>query len=76
MAQFSDLFNWNNCDRFGESISFDTCTLLKDIGPYEKGKYFEMIFFDTEKLTLRFFETVLELDNDTPAMTKHLGIID
>ncbi len=76
MNTFSDIFNWENVDYATNTNMFDTCNLLRDVGPYSKGDFFESIFFDTEKLTLTFYKTTLELDSGEPCMTKQLGLVD
>lgn len=63
---------WNN---FGTKM-FHECVLLKDIGVYKNGDYFETITLEDDNITLNFYIDDDQLDLGKPVMTKHLGIID
>lgn len=76
MPEFSDIFTWEGWEDWGETKSFVDCVLMRDVGSYDKGEFFEMVFFNTETLTLKFYKTTYDLDNDTPTMVKRLGLVD
>ena len=76
MPEFADIFKWKGWEDYGDTKAFMRCTLMKDIGGYKTGEYFESVFFNDEQLTLKFYKNDDELEDDTPCMIKHLGIID
>ncbi len=69
MPSFSDMFLW----RIKNDQTYDMCTLLRDIGDYEAGEYFESIVFDIDSLTLKFYYDDNEIKCNSPCMVKKLS---
>ena len=76
MPVFASIFEWRGWEDYGDTKAFMECKLLMNIGEYKIGDKFESIFFNEEELTLKFYKTDDELEDNSPCMKKHLGIVD
>jgi hypothetical protein len=72
MPSFSDIFEWSGWDDMGQKLFYE-CVLLRDVGSFKSGHYFDYVSFDDENFKVRFYE---KFGDDTPVMVKTMGLVD
>lgn len=66
--KFLDIFEWNDWQDFDDSFEmYMNCELKRDIGDFEAGTEFDIIYFDQKKMRLSFYK---KEDDVEPVMEK------
>ncbi len=64
---FLDIFLWYDLHRYDMFDVYSFCSLLRDVGKFEKGENFAQIYFNSRSMHLEFFK---HLEDDEPIMIK------
>lgn len=72
MPTFGDIFEWKSWDDMGSKV-FYNCTLLRAVGKYPTGSYFECITWDDETFIMTFCENAEDAD---PVMMKKMRLVE
>ncbi len=72
MSSFMDVFKWKSWDQFNYKFFYE-CTLLRKIGDFDAGTYFNSVIFDDEKMILEFY---MGDDVEVPVMVKSFRLCE
>jgi hypothetical protein len=72
MPVFSDVFEWASWDDMGIKLFYE-CVLIRDVGSFKSGHYFDYVSFNHEDFKVKFYT---KFGDDTPGIVKTMRLVD